>query len=81
MITKPNKGSIAKNSNKLNDKHPDYKGSALVGGVAYWISGWINEKDDVKYLSLSFTPQDEAMRNDPKLTKPPMIKNDDSIPF
>lgn len=44
-------GSLFKNDRKQTEKQPDYKGSALIDGVEYWISGW--QKD--KFLSLAFS--------------------------
>lgn len=36
-------GSLFKNDRKEQPNHPDYKGSALIGGVEYWVSAWIKE--------------------------------------
>jgi hypothetical protein len=40
-----------------NEKRPDYKGSALIAGVEYWVSGWVRTKKDTgeKYLSTRYT--------------------------
>ena len=39
---KDNTGSMRRNTEKQNDKQPDYKGSVLVAGRLYFISGWDN---------------------------------------
>jgi hypothetical protein len=47
-------GSMFKNDTKTGNQ-PDYKGSTLIDGKKYWISGWIKESAaGKKYLSLSF---------------------------
>ena len=57
-----NSGVLFKNNKKDTNSHPYYKGSINVGGVEYWASGWVNTKkdNDEKYVSLKFTPKDEA---------------------
>jgi len=56
---KPNSGSLFVNDKKDKDSHPDRTGSALIGGVEYWVSGWINDGTKGKYLGMKFTPKDE----------------------
>jgi hypothetical protein len=59
---KDNAGSLFKNDRKETEKHPDYKGSATIDGVDYWLSAWINvsQKDNkTKYMSLAFTAKEE----------------------
>lgn len=54
-----NRGMLMKNPNKTADNHPDHSGSINVGGVEYWLSGWIKEsKAGKKFLSLSIKPKD-----------------------
>jgi len=58
---KDNSGAMFVNDKKETESHPDRKGSAMVGGVEYWVSGWINESaKGNKYMSLSFTPKEQA---------------------
>ena len=55
-----NTGSIFKNDKKETDKHPDGKGSAMIGGVHYWISSWTKQdKNGNPYRSLSFQPKEQ----------------------
>lgn len=80
---KDNSGSIFKNDRKETDKHPDSTGSALIGGVEYWVSAWRKTPEGKKvYWSLAFTPKDETQlpRNE---TQPeiPQAELDDEIPF
>lgn len=54
-----NRGMLMKNPNKTADNHPDHSGSINVGGVEYWLSGWVKEsKAGKKFLSLSIKPKD-----------------------
>jgi hypothetical protein len=53
-------GAIFKNDRKELPNHPDRKGSAVIGGVDYWVAGWLKEdKNGQQYLSLAFTRKDE----------------------
>lgn len=68
-----NRGAIFRNEKKEKDTHPDRTGSALIGGVAYWVSGWNEESGKgEKYVSLSFKPKDEqkGSTNKTRPTKP-----------
>jgi hypothetical protein len=66
-------GSISKNKKKEKDAHPDYRGSATIGGIDYWVSGWVNEESDGKYLGLKFQQKDGEAK--------PAKQDDDSVPF
>ena len=75
--TRDNSGSISKNQRKEKDTHPDIKGSATIGGVAYWVSGWQKSNDNGTYYSLAFQPKDEQK----PAAKPQPAGLDDDIPF
>ena len=73
-----NSGSIFKNDDKKSDNHPDATGSALIGGVEYWISGWWKASEGKKpFFSLSFTPKNEQQTEsrDTSPEPPPMTAN------
>lgn len=56
---KDNSGSIFANDRKEKDTHPDGKGSAMIGGVEYWVSSWNKKTQEGKsWRSLSFTPKE-----------------------
>lgn len=59
MAKSEHNGTIGKNKRKEKDTHPDLKGSATIGGIQYWISGWKREKDGETFYSLSFEPKAE----------------------
>ena len=63
-----NSGSLFKNARKEKDTHPDFNGSILVDGKAYWISGWKKKKqsDGETWLSLSVKPKDAAPKQEPQ---------------
>ena len=63
---KDNTGSMRRNTEKQNDKQPDYKGSVLVAGRLYFISGW----DNGDYYKLALTPADEANQSRPQSAPP-----------
>ena len=53
-----NIGSLSRNRKKEKETHPDFKGSATVAGVEYWISSYINEGEGGgKYFRLYFEPK------------------------
>ena len=61
-----NSGVIFKNEDKSKDTDRDYRGSATIAGVEYWMSGWIKEaKNGSKFLTFSFKPKD-AVAEKPK---------------
>lgn len=55
-----NSGALYVNDKKEKDSHPDRNGSALIGGVEYWVSGWIKEGKSGKFMSLAFRPKDDT---------------------
>lgn len=60
---KDNSGSLFINDKKQTQTQPDFKGSIMVKGVEFWISGWNNTSaKGVKYMSLSVT--DKEMKDD-----------------
>jgi len=61
MQQRDNNGVLFKNDQKQGDNHPDYKGSAMVDGVDYWLSAWINiSKNGNKYMSLKLNPKEQV---------------------
>lgn len=57
-----NKGAIWKNDRKEKETHPDFKGSATIDGVEYWVSAWRRGEDaspNSPALKFSVTPKDQ----------------------
>jgi hypothetical protein len=78
---KDNSGSLFKNDRKTTDKHPDRKGSAMIDGVNYWVSGWVKQdKNGNPWMSLSFQKKDGDQKA-PAPKKTVSEDMDDSIPF
>jgi hypothetical protein len=88
---KDNSGSVFQNTRKEKDTHPDRTGSARIGGVDYWVSGWLKkDKNGSQYLSLSFKPKDgnqmASLRDDLRSNSPQAPARgrapiDDEVPF
>ena len=53
-------GVLFRNDKKEKPSHPDYRGDALVRGKKYWLSGWIKQGKNGRFLSLAFRPVDEG---------------------
>lgn len=55
-----NTGALFKNDKKQSERHPDYRGSANVNGVEYWMSAWIKKsKSGQTFMSFSYTPKED----------------------
>jgi hypothetical protein len=53
-----NRGAIFRNADKQSETDRDYSGTINVGGVEYWLSGWVKtSKAGQKFLSLSVKPK------------------------
>jgi uncharacterized protein (DUF736 family) len=81
-----NSGSLFKNDKKEKDTHPDYKGSAMIGGVEYWLSAWIKEPrgGGQKFMSLALKPKEQDRQEyagKDKGSPPRKGALDDDIPF
>lgn len=78
---KDNSGSIFVNDNKSQDTHPDRTGSAKIGGVDIWVSGWLRKttKTGEPYLALSFRRKDAATSSGGG--SPKRDTDDAAIPF
>lgn len=91
-----NSGSIFANDRKESDRHPDFKGTAMIDGVVYWISGWEKVGQRGTFTSLAFKRKDEqttraepqqqsitqrAMPKAPAGRPSPNLDMNDDIPF
>ena len=79
---KENSGSIFKNEKREKETHPNMTGTALIGGVEYWVSAWTKEGAKGKWISLAFKPK-EAKPQAPGSSKVGKgdIEDDDPLPF
>lgn len=78
-------GALFKNDDKREGKQdPDYKGSAEVDGVHYWLSAWINtSKAGTKYMSVKFKAKEPRTTEAPAKAAPagPDPDFNDDLPF
>lgn len=59
-----NKGALFPNDRKTpGSRQPDYKGSLNVGGVEYWVSGWVKDTAKGEIVSMSVEPKDPMAQN------------------
>ena len=84
---KDNSGALFKNEKKETDSHPDYKGSAMIDGSDYWVSGWINVSNaGTKYMKFSYSPKEQVHNNGVQQVQTAvggmsMAQLEDDIPF
>ena len=73
-----NSGILFKNDKSGgNEKWPDYKGEAVVGGERYWLAAWVKEGKRGKFMSIALKPKDQK-RAAPAPANEPV---DDNQPF
>jgi len=77
-----NSGVLFKNDKKETSNHPDYKGNVRVNGQEYWLSAWIQEGKNGKFMGLALSPKEEQGQA-PAKAKPKAGFDDldDGIPF
>lgn len=83
---KDNSGAMFVNDKKESEKHPDRKGSAMIDGKAYWVSGWINESaGGQKYMSIKFSAKEGVQNVEPMKPAGTVAQKptefDEDIPF
>jgi len=73
-----NSGVLFKNDKKETEKHPHYKGSIMVDGQEYWLSAWVKDGKNGKFMGLAVSPKD----GQPPANKlVPSNLDDSEIPF
>ena len=74
-----NSGVLFKSDKKDKPTSPDYKGNITVDGVDYWLSAWIKEGKNGKFMGLAVNPKDAQ----PPASNPRKATNidDSDIPF
>lgn len=74
-----NRGTIAKNTRKTEDNHPDIAGSVNVEGKEYWINGWQkkNSHDGSTFYSLIVKPKERQQQAAPRQERQPSYRDRD----
>lgn len=76
-----NSGSLFKNDKKQEgDNKPNYTGQVMINGVEMWISAWLKDGPNGKWMSLSFKPK-EQQQAAPSRPAPASADFEDDIPF
>lgn len=82
-----NSGSLFKNDKKQDgDNKPNYTGSVMINGVEMWISAWLKDGQNGKWMSLSFKPKEQQRQQQTAnqtsySAQQPSSFDDESIPF
>lgn len=64
MEKKDNSGALFTNDKKQKETHPDLNGKVVIAGTEYYLSAWKKQtKDGKNYLSLSFKPVEDQVKN------------------
>jgi hypothetical protein len=82
MEQRDNSGVLFSNDKREKESHPNYKGNIMVDGKSYWISGWIKEGKNGKFMGLAVSPKEEQAEQ-PAKAKPKSGFDDmeSDIPF
>jgi hypothetical protein len=79
---KDGQGSLFKNTRKEAESHPDYNGSITINGVEHWLSAWINEGKNGKFMKLSIgKPKEQRSTPQAAQVAKEAAEFSDDIPF
>ena len=76
-----NSGVMFKNDKREKESHPHYKGNVRVNGQEYWLSAWIKEGKNGKFMGLALSPKEETAQAPQAKPKAGFDDMDDGIPF
>lgn len=54
-----NSGILFKNDRKEKNTHPDFRGSAVIGGCEMWVSGWTKQGQKGPFITLAFQVKEQ----------------------
>ena len=81
FVQKEGQGSLFRNEKREKDTHPHATGSALIGGVEYWVSAWTKEGKSGKWQSLAFTPKTTKTASGGVKRNPGRNEESEDVPF
>ena len=81
MEQRDNSGVLFSNDKREKESHPKYKGNIRVDGKDYWISGWIKEGKNGKFMGLAVSPKEDQPSQPQSKPKARIEDMDDGIPF
>lgn len=77
-----NSGSLFKNDKKQEgDNKPNYTGQVMINGVEMWISAWLKDGQNGKWMSLAFKTKEQQNAAPAPSPAASGSFDDDSIPF
>jgi hypothetical protein len=76
-----NSGVLFKNEKREKESHPHYKGNIRVDGQDFWLSAWIKEGKNGKFMGLAVSPKEEQTSQPQSKPKAKIEDMDDDIPF
>ena len=76
-----NSGVMFKNDKREKESHPHYKGNVRVNGQEYWLSAWIKEGKNGKFMGLALSPKEEQGQAPQAKSSKKIEDMDDDIPF
>lgn len=74
-------GALFRNDKGDNPKRPDYKGSATIDGVCYWMDAWVKDGSNGKFLSVAFKVKESKPESAPETNETNAADKDDDLPF